>query len=95
MKIKDFFRMEYAQILIYIVFLGLLEVLLFIFEVNYFLMIYLLLIGLILEGIYLCQRYMKNIGIIKSESKTGYTGTKMHDNRNVRIARFCRRRVSI
>ena len=59
MKIKDFFRMEYAQILIYIVFLGLLEVLLFIFEVNYFLMIYLLLIGLILEGIYLCQRYMK------------------------------------
>ena len=52
MKTKDFFRMEYAQILIYIVFLGLLEVLLFIFEVNYFLMIYLLLIGLILEGIY-------------------------------------------
>lgn len=50
MKTKDFFRMEYAQILIYIVFLGLLEVLLFIFEVNYFLMIYLLLIGLILEG---------------------------------------------
>ena len=40
MKTKDFFRMEYAQILIYIVFLGLLEVLLFIFEVNYFLMIY-------------------------------------------------------
>ena len=35
MKTKDFFRMEYAQILIYIVFLGLLEVLLFIFEVNY------------------------------------------------------------
>ena len=30
MKIKDFFRMEYAQILIYIVFLGLLEVLLYI-----------------------------------------------------------------
>ena len=59
MKTKDFFRMEYAQILIYIVFLGLLEVLLFIFEVNYFLMIYLLLIGLILEGVYLCQRYMK------------------------------------
>ena len=24
----------------------------------------------------------------KGESKTGYTGTKMHDNRNVRIARF-------
>ena len=59
MKTKDFFRIEYAQILIYIVFLGLLEVLLFIFEVNYFLMIYLLLIGLILEGIYLCQQYMK------------------------------------
>ena len=59
MKTKDFFRMEYAQILIYIVFLGLLEVLLFIFQVNYFLMIYLLLIGLILEGVYLCQRYMK------------------------------------
>ena len=46
MKTKDLFRMEYAQILIYIVFLGLLEVLLFIFEVNYFLMIYLLLIGI-------------------------------------------------
>ena len=59
MKTKDLFRMEYAQILIYIVFLGLLEVLLFIFEVNYFLMIYLLLIGLILEGVYLCRRYMK------------------------------------
>ena len=34
MKTKDFFRMEYAQILIYIVFLGLLEVLLFI-SVSY------------------------------------------------------------
>ena len=56
--------MEYAQILIYIVFLGLLEVLLFIFEVNYFLMIYLLLIGLILEGVYLCQRYMKKISVL-------------------------------
>lgn len=64
MKTKDFFRMEYAQILIYIVFLGLLEVLLFIFEVNYFLMIYLLLIGLILEGVYLCQRYMKKISVL-------------------------------
>ena len=31
MKTKDLFRMEYAQILIYIVFLGLLEVLLFYF----------------------------------------------------------------
>ena len=41
MKTKEFFRMEYAQILIYIVFLGLLEGLLFIFEANYFLMIYL------------------------------------------------------
>lgn len=96
MKTKDFFRMEYAQILIYIVFLGLLEVLLFIFEVNYFLMIYLLLIGLILEGVYLCQRYMKKYRYYKKvKSKIGYTGTKMHDNRNVRIARFCRRRVSI
>ena len=36
MKTKDLFRMEYAQILIYIVFLGLLEVLLFIFEVELF-----------------------------------------------------------
>ena len=32
MKTKEFFRMEYAQILIYIVFLGLLEVLLFILK---------------------------------------------------------------
>ena len=40
--------------------------------------------------------YEKNIGIIKKvKAKTGYIGTKMHDNRNVRIARFCRRRVSI
>ena len=53
MKTKDFFRMEYAQILIHFIFLGLLEVLLFVFEVNYFLMIYLLLIGLILVGIWL------------------------------------------
>ena len=73
MKIKDFFRMEYAQILIYIVFLGLLEVLLFIFEVNYFLMIYLLLIGLILEGIYLCQRYMKKYRYYKKvKEAAGY-----------------------
>lgn len=66
MKIKDFFRMEYAQILIHFIFLGLLEVLLFIFEVNYFLMIYLLLIGLILEGVYLCQRYIKKYRYYKN-----------------------------
>ena len=66
MKIKDFFRMEYTQILIHFIFLGLLEVLLFIFEVNYFLMIYLLLIGLILEGVYLCQRYMKKYRYYKN-----------------------------
>lgn len=39
--------------------------------------------------------YEKISVLKKSESKTGYTGTKMHDNRNVRIAGFCRRRVSI
>lgn len=66
MKTKDFFRMEYAQILIHFIFLGLLEVLLFIFEVNHFLMIYLLLIGLILEMIYLCQRYMKKYQYYKN-----------------------------
>lgn len=66
MKTKDFFRMEYAQILIHFIFLGLLEVLLLIFEVNHFLMIYLLLIGLILEGIYLCQRYMKKYRYYKN-----------------------------
>ena len=59
MKIKDFFRMEYVQILIHFIFLGLLEVLLFIFDVNCFLMIYLILIGVILEAVYLCQRYLK------------------------------------
>ncbi len=66
MKTKDFFRMQYVQILIHFIFLILLEVLLFIFDVNHFLMIYLLLIGLILEGIYLCQQYMKKYRYYKN-----------------------------
>lgn len=66
MKIKDFFRMQYAQMLIHFMFLGLLEALLFIFEVNHFLMIYLMLIGLILEVVYLCQQYMKKYRYYKN-----------------------------
>lgn len=66
MKNKDFFRMQYAQILIHVIFLVLLEVLLFIFDVNHFLMIYLLLIGMILEVVYLCQQYMKKFRYYKN-----------------------------
>lgn len=66
MRNKDFFRMQSAQILTHLIFLALLEVLLFIFDVNHFLMIYLALIGVILEVVYLCQQYMKKYRFYKN-----------------------------
>lgn len=66
MRNKNFFRMQAAQILIHFIFLILLEVLLFVFDVNRFLMVYLLLIGLILEVAYLLQQYMKKYRFYKN-----------------------------
>lgn len=66
MRNKDFFRMQSVQILTHLIFLVLLEVLLFIFDVNHFLMIYLALIGVILEVVYLCQQYMKKYRFYKN-----------------------------
>lgn len=87
------FRMEYAQILIYIVFLGLLKCC-FYFEANYFLMIYLLIPDWFWRSLFMPAVY-ENIGIIKSEANWIYQN-KMHDSYEIlRIARFCRRRVSI
>ena len=59
MKINKMLNIHCTQIVIHMVFLCLMEGLLFIFEANKFLMIYLLLIGIILEIIYLGQQYMK------------------------------------
>ena len=59
MKINKMLNIYCTQIVIHMVFLCLMEGLLFIFEANKFLMIYLLLIGIILEIIYLGQQYMK------------------------------------
>ena len=59
MKIGKLLNIYCAQIVTHLVFLVLMEGLLFIFEANKFLMIYLLLIGIILEVVYLGQQYMK------------------------------------
>lgn len=65
MRLNQFLKMYRAQIITHIVFLGLIEILLFIFGVNHFLMIYLLMIGIILEVIYLCQQVMKKFRYYK------------------------------
>lgn len=59
MKIKDFLKIYMLQIFMNFLFIILMEILLYIFGVNSSLMIYLLLIDVILELIYLCQQYMK------------------------------------
>lgn len=61
MKISKILNVFCAQIIIHVIFLCLMEVLLYIFDVNLFLMIYLLLIGMLLEMIYLGQQYIKKI----------------------------------
>lgn len=61
MKISKILNVFCAQITIHVIFLCLMEVLLYIFDVNIFLMIYLLLIGMLLEMIYLGQQYIKKI----------------------------------
>lgn len=70
MKIGKILNIYCAQIITHMAFLCLIEVLLYIFDVNKFLMIYLLLIGIILEMVYLGQQYMKKIryyNMIKSK----------------------------
>lgn len=59
MKIREFLEIYRAQIMIWIIFVCLMEGLLYIFDVNHFLMAYLFLISLMLEVIYLVQQYMK------------------------------------
>ena len=66
MRLNQFFKMYRAQIITHIAFLGLIESLLFTFGANYFLMIYLLMIGIILEVIYLCQQAMKKFRYYKN-----------------------------
>lgn len=65
MSMKDFFKIYKAQVLMNFVFIALMEMLLYLFGVNNSLMIYLLLIDVVLEFIYLCQQYMKKFKYYK------------------------------
>lgn len=70
MKMSKIFKVYCAQITTHVIFLALMEGLLYIFNVNKFLMMYLLFIGIILEIIYLGQQYMKKFRYYKiMESK--------------------------
>ena len=70
MKISKIFKIYCAQIITHVIFLALMEGMLYIFDANKFLMIYLLLIGIILEIVYLGQQYMKKFRYYKiMESK--------------------------
>ena len=65
MKLHRFLSIYYAQMITHFVFLCLAEGLLYIFDVNVFLMIYLFAIGIGLEFIYLGQQYMKKFRYYK------------------------------
>lgn len=65
MKIKDFLKIYVAQIFMNCLFLVLMEIFLYIFNVNDSLMIYLLLIDIGFEFVYLCQQYMKKFRCYK------------------------------
>lgn len=65
MKFNRFLSIYYTQMIIHFIFLCLIEGLLYIFDVNVFLMIYLLVIGIGLELIYLGQQYMKKFKYYK------------------------------
>lgn len=61
MKIGKMLKIYCAQIITHITFLCLMEGLMYIFDSNMFLMIYLFMIGMILEIVYLGQQYLKKI----------------------------------
>ena len=65
MSMKDFLKIYKAQVLMNFVFIALMEMLLYLFGVNNSLMIYLLLIDVVLEFIYLCQQYAKKFKYYK------------------------------
>lgn len=65
MSMKDFLKIYKAQALMNFVFIALMEMLLYLFGVNNSLMIYLLLIDVVLEFIYLCQQYVKKFKYYK------------------------------
>ena len=65
MRLRRFLSIYYAQMATHFIFLCLIEGLLYIFEVNRYLMIYLLVIGILLELIYLGQQYMKKFRYYK------------------------------
>ena len=65
MRLRRFLSIYYAQMATHFIFLCLIEGLLYIFEVNRYLMIYLLVISILLELIYLGQQYMKKFRYYK------------------------------
>lgn len=65
MKKKEFLKNYVVQIFMNFLYLFFMEVLLYIFDVNYALMIYLLLIDIGFEFIYLWQQYMKKFRYYK------------------------------
>ena len=65
MNMKDFLKIYKAQVLMNFLFIALMEMLLYLFGVNNSLMIYLLLIDVVLEFIYLCQQYVKKFRYYK------------------------------
>lgn len=65
MSMKEFLKIYKAQVLMNFAFIALMEMLLYLFGVNNSLMIYLLLIDVVLEFIYLCQQYMKKFKYYK------------------------------
>lgn len=65
MRLRRFLSIYYSQMATHFIFLCLIEGLLYIFEVNRYLMIYLLVIGILLELIYLGQQYMKKFRYYK------------------------------
>lgn len=65
MRLRRFLSIYYAQMATHFIFLCLIEGLFYIFEVNRYLMIYLLVIGILLELIYLGQQYMKKFRYYK------------------------------
>lgn len=65
MNRKDFLKIYKAQVLMNFLFIALMEMLLYLFGINRSLMIYLLLIDVVLECIYLCQQYVKKFRYYK------------------------------
>lgn len=65
MKTKEFFEIYNTQILMNFLMIVLIEILLYIFDVNHFLMIYLLFIDIVFELMFLSQQYLKKFRYYK------------------------------